>query len=364
MHFKLTEALQFSALIPSIFLVFYILTATKNKKLTIIPAFYFISIALGLLYKIMPAISIIQSYHLNFIFLFADAMLSAFSFLLILQMTFNNVPAPIFWSIIAVPGIATSPYIHAFLNDNIACIADIDICFSSEHALHLNIAIVSSFVFLLLIVIFSRQSMQIEGDKRIRKHKYWIIICLIIYNLILIGIEMGFVTESINVQRYDFSKAMVEIAFIYMIMTSIFRVFSDHFEMQPKRINISKQALTEYEKSVGNRAERILTSEKVYREAGFNRASFAKKLGVREHVLSRIINLYFNKSFSELANEYRISEAKELLKNESLSVTEISYDVGFSSITSFNRVFKEMTNISPSEFRLSSANIKGEKPDA
>jgi len=61
--------------------------------------------------------------------------------------------------------------------------------------------------------------------------------------------------------------------------------------------------------------------------------------------------MHFNKSFSELANEYRLREAQELLTTTDLSITDIAYSVGFSSITSFNRVFKEITEQSPTEFR-------------
>ena len=365
--FTLTQAIQIAAFIQCIFLALYFIIIEKNKKLAVIPVLYFISLASGLLFRLLPALFLEpQQYRVvAFSLVFADNMLPALSFLLIFQMTFSAVPPRLFWWILAVPAIATTPFIYGFINDTIACTSAIDTCFPSEYALHLNIAVISSFIFMLLITIFSRRAEEIEGDTTAKKHKYWLIICLVLYNLILIAVEVGFVAEFISLERYIFSKAMINIAFIYMIMTSIFRVVGGRAEALQKNIQNVKSGLSEYEKSVGVRAEKILNTEKIYRETGFNRANFAKKLGVREHLLSRVINLYFKKSFSELANEYRIAEAKLLLANKDLSVTTISYDVGFSSITSFNRVFKEATGFSPSEFReLPQKSDIVEKPDA
>lgn len=47
----------------------------------------------------------------------------------------------------------------------------------------------------------------------------------------------------------------------------------------------------------------------------------------------------------------RIHKAMELLSNSNLSVTEIAFEVGFNSVTSFNISFKKWTGITPSEYR-------------
>ncbi|MEZ0537579.1 AraC family transcriptional regulator [Caldicellulosiruptoraceae bacterium PP1] len=47
----------------------------------------------------------------------------------------------------------------------------------------------------------------------------------------------------------------------------------------------------------------------------------------------------------------RIQKALELLGNSNLSVTEIAYEVGFNSVTSFNISFKKWTGITPTECR-------------
>jgi len=49
----------------------------------------------------------------------------------------------------------------------------------------------------------------------------------------------------------------------------------------------------------------------------------------------------------------RVEKAKDLLRRTNLSVSEICFDVGFSSITHFQRVFKKLEGMSPSEYKQS-----------
>lgn len=354
----LTQSLQLAALFPCIFITAYLLIVIQNKKFAVIPVMYFLSITAGVLYRLVAIAYLGDAPPTNiaFFLMFVDSLMPALSFLLIFQLTLNKIPAAAYWGILAVPAIAVSPFIYGAVKNPIVCTENIDLCFSSLSALRLNKAVVGSFIFMLLTVIFARRSIEIEGSDVVKKHKYWMIICLIIYNVILIGVEVFAAGDVIDSEKYHFAKAMIKISFVYMIMTSIFRVFSDQFVMQQIQVPAAgKNELSQYELSVAARAEKILKEEKIYREAGFNRASFAKRLGVREHLLSRIINMHFQKSFSELANEYRLEEAKSLLASTASPVTTIAYDVGFSSITSFNRVFKESTGSSPSEYREAAA---------
>jgi AraC-like DNA-binding protein len=47
----------------------------------------------------------------------------------------------------------------------------------------------------------------------------------------------------------------------------------------------------------------------------------------------------------------RIERAKELLLNPHLRISEIAYEVGFQSLTHFNRVFRRILGKSPTEYR-------------
>jgi AraC-like DNA-binding protein len=61
----------------------------------------------------------------------------------------------------------------------------------------------------------------------------------------------------------------------------------------------------------------------------------------------------YNESPLKYLNKKKINKSIELLKKDDLRISAISYDLGFESLTTFNRVFKQQTGKSPSEYRLS-----------
>ena len=66
---------------------------------------------------------------------------------------------------------------------------------------------------------------------------------------------------------------------------------------------------------------------------------------------SRIFKKYSGTTFINFLNNRRVSAAELLLLEENASVTDASARVGFSSLTTFNRVFKEINGCTPSEFK-------------
>lgn len=80
-------------------------------------------------------------------------------------------------------------------------------------------------------------------------------------------------------------------------------------------------------------------------------SELADKMYVSQWHLSKLLNKHTKKSFSELLNEIRVKEAKELLKDPSLRVGDVAEMVGFLDIAHFSRVFKKYTEMSANEYR-------------
>jgi AraC-like DNA-binding protein len=63
---------------------------------------------------------------------------------------------------------------------------------------------------------------------------------------------------------------------------------------------------------------------------------------------------YFKKqtkmTFTDFVNQYRITQAKTLLLKE-VTVSEACYEVGFESLSRFNKVFKKLAGENPSGFK-------------
>lgn len=79
--------------------------------------------------------------------------------------------------------------------------------------------------------------------------------------------------------------------------------------------------------------------------------SLAKRFNYSPGYLSRAFKDVTGFNFVEYKNNVRIKEAGKMLQQSNLSVTEIASRVGFNNITHFGRVFKDITDLSPLEYR-------------
>lgn len=99
-----------------------------------------------------------------------------------------------------------------------------------------------------------------------------------------------------------------------------------------------------------------LKDKKSYCNPEYNLQMMADDLNISKHKLSQVINRGQKKNFYKFINEFRIAEVKELLIDPSYqhySILGITMECGFNSKTSFNRIFKEETRLTPSEFKQS-----------
>lgn len=83
----------------------------------------------------------------------------------------------------------------------------------------------------------------------------------------------------------------------------------------------------------------------------FSVEDLAQSAGLSRSMLHRKLKKLTGKSASDLITEKRLLRAKELLENNVATASEIAYQVGFSSPSYFNTVFKKHFNISPGSVR-------------
>ncbi|HEY9773614.1 MAG TPA: Ada metal-binding domain-containing protein [Planktothrix sp.] len=80
-------------------------------------------------------------------------------------------------------------------------------------------------------------------------------------------------------------------------------------------------------------------------------ATLAEELGISERHLRRVIQSEYGVSPLELAQTSRLLQAKRLLTDTNLPITEVAFISGFSSVRRFNSVFHDTYNLSPSQLR-------------
>jgi AraC-like DNA-binding protein len=106
--------------------------------------------------------------------------------------------------------------------------------------------------------------------------------------------------------------------------------------------------------------ERLVQSERVFKKEELTLAQLAKQLGVHPNYLSQVINSYEHKSFYDYINTLRVEEFKSqvlLPENSRYTLLSLAFECGFNSKTAFNRNFKKITGLSPSEY-LKEVNVK------
>ncbi|MBR6250612.1 MAG: helix-turn-helix domain-containing protein [Bacteroidales bacterium] len=74
--------------------------------------------------------------------------------------------------------------------------------------------------------------------------------------------------------------------------------------------------------------------------------------------LSRIVKQCTGMSYVAFLNEIRLDNAKRMLMDSDMNISEICYSTGFNNVSNFNRFFKRKFGITPTEFRFSLAGRK------
>jgi AraC-like DNA-binding protein/ligand-binding sensor protein len=80
-------------------------------------------------------------------------------------------------------------------------------------------------------------------------------------------------------------------------------------------------------------------------------ADVAKVAGASIFHFCKVFHKATGLKFTDYVARVRLEDARNRLLNPNLRVSEIAYDVGFQSLTQFNRTFKRVFGQSPSEFR-------------
>ena len=96
-----------------------------------------------------------------------------------------------------------------------------------------------------------------------------------------------------------------------------------------------------------------MESEKPYLNKNLTIGELAEAIDVPTYQLSQLINGHMLVSFFEFINSYRVNEVKHRFfdpKYSNLTLLGIAMECGFNSKASFNRIFKQLTNQTPTEY--------------
>ena len=93
----------------------------------------------------------------------------------------------------------------------------------------------------------------------------------------------------------------------------------------------------------------------LYREAGLTISMLAKSLNIPEYRLRAFIHKQLGfRNFNAMLHQYRIEDSGNVLsdnENQDIPILTIALSVGYQSITPFNKAFREIKGVTPSEYR-------------
>ena len=100
--------------------------------------------------------------------------------------------------------------------------------------------------------------------------------------------------------------------------------------------------------------QEVVVDQKLYREEAVSLNSIAEKMGITNKKLSELFNKELHLSFHDYINGCRVEEFKSRVEKGDaghLKLISIAYESGFHSKSTFNRIFKKHTGLTPSEYK-------------
>ncbi len=189
----------------------------------------------------------------------------------------------------------------------------------------------------------------------------WIRNFLYVYSFIFIyGILQIFIDEFIIelswTQKWwlQFCSALIVIYVgVKGYFTDLIPLTSINFDVKSIKKSQKKKKESEEFKDKKHIVNQYFEAEKPYLNPDLNLSELANELQMNRAELSEVINSGFGQNFNDFINSFRVNLVKEKLaggEHAKISLLGIALDSGFNSKATFNRVFKKLTNTSPTEF--------------
>lgn len=344
-------SLYLAGLLPALFVVLFTIGLTKSWRKALVPCCYFLALAASFAQPLVPEHHTIIRLLIGLL----ESTQPALCFIMVMQCLGLRADKRIYVLVMALPLLGGSTLLYLSLMETTACFSSGDYCLNVV-SLQMVYQILGACALFLLLMAGLRRFHEADATHKYdiqRQHRYWLMLALVGLNLCLFAADLSLLTHMIGTVQHALIAAVLRISFIYLAITSLYRVLGAPLvsaaQKKPQDRTIPPQLI--------EHIAALMEEEKLYREMGFSRKIMAQRLEVGEHVISHAINQHFGKNFNEYVNHYRVEEAKERLQQEHTPITVIAFEVGFSSIASFNRVFRQLHGMSPTQHRQQSQQI-------
>ncbi len=153
--------------------------------------------------------------------------------------------------------------------------------------------------------------------------------------------EFSYAKEAVQHHAYDYLVKPIKEEDLARVMGSI---LSDRGE-----VNEGQEEVPAFDSLIEN----VVSEIREHYTEDISLTSLAGKYNISMGRLSEMIKEHLSVNFSDYIASLRIQRAKELLRDDSLSIQEIAEIVGYNDYFYFTKVFKKVEGISPSKYRKS-----------
>lgn len=275
------------------------------------------------------------------------------------------IPALLYLIIISVPFLISTikdEYLFSYLN------------FLDKHQFLLQIQA----IYLVLYIIIALRTLKIF--KKLTRENYsnltkkdlaWIRYLLLGILLVLLINSGNEIYSLLTNGRLSFDNTVTTIAMIIVIVylgyfgISQSRILLPDFLETTTKLQIEHTVQKENSHHLSTASEneieilkkslyQLLEEKKPYLDENLNLKSLSEMIPTTDRKLSALFNHYLNTNFYDFINKYRVDEVKKKMGNTDFNkytILALALDSGFNSKSSFNRIFKKETGISPSAYK-------------
>jgi AraC-like DNA-binding protein len=131
----------------------------------------------------------------------------------------------------------------------------------------------------------------------------------------------------------------------YESMVKLLAIFAEHISLISNQIVVHQE---NQEPPVISRAKDFIAQN---HEEDITLGQVAKSVNTSTFYFCKMFKKVTGLHFTDYVSRVRTEKAKNLLLNPNLRISEVAYQVGFQSLTHFNRVFKKIVGQSPTAYR-------------
>lgn len=156
--------------------------------------------------------------------------------------------------------------------------------------------------------------------------------------------ELGVDIDSEEAKQAYFETPVVTQRKLHSV-AKLLAIFADHLSLKSNQIAVQQ---ANSEPPVIAKAKKFIEE---HHTEELSLGQVAKAVNTSIFYFCKLFRKVTSITFTEFVSRTRVEKAKNLLLNPNLRVSEIAFEVGFQSLTHFNRTFKRLMGLSPTEYR-------------